>query len=350
VWSRSNITAYGDLDVNDTDGAWTLGSAVRVESFDDFGTTTNGKVSARVAFFRAGVSIGFRAPTPGQRNGFNISTIFEPAVGDLVNNGTIPSISARRPRQNPKPALACTRTPPAKSCATSTATGVPNPGGMTKTPTPAPSRKLACRTERSASYTAAVSPKNRRPTCPSDNSEVIGRRSSIDAAAIRSPSAAPTGHPRRVPRAAGLPPSSVRSYGGNGADVVFECAGGSPRQGLAGSSTLGQAIKAVRSGGKLVVVSWFGAPLEIDVDGLRERSLRLIFPDISSLAHLEHTVRLVASGRIRLGPMLTHFLQGIESVREAFEITANKAKYGAINPAQVSMAASGERLRGDRPE
>lgn len=138
--------------------------------------------------------------------------------------------------------------------------------------------------------------------------------------------------------------------GGNGADVVFECAGGSPRQGLAGSSTLGQAIQAVRSGGKLVVVSWFGAPLEIDVDGLRERSLRLIFPDISSLAHLEHTVRLVASGRIRLGPMLTHFLHGIESVREAFEITANKAKYGAINPAQVSMAASGERPRADRPE
>ena len=42
---------------------------------------------------RAGVSTGFRAPTPGQQNGFNISTIFDPALGDLVNNGTIPSNS-----------------------------------------------------------------------------------------------------------------------------------------------------------------------------------------------------------------------------------------------------------------
>ena len=93
TWSRGNIAAYGDLEVNDPEGAWTIGSAVRVENFDDFGNTTNGKVSARVGFFRAGVSTGFRAPTPGQQNGFNISTIFEPAVGDLVNNGTIPSIS-----------------------------------------------------------------------------------------------------------------------------------------------------------------------------------------------------------------------------------------------------------------
>ena len=42
---------------------------------------------------RASVSRGFRAPTPGQQNGFNISTLFDPAIGDLVNNGVIPSIS-----------------------------------------------------------------------------------------------------------------------------------------------------------------------------------------------------------------------------------------------------------------
>lgn len=125
--------------------------------------------------------------------------------------------------------------------------------------------------------------------------------------------------------------------GGNGADVVFECAGGSPRQGLAGSSTLEQAVRAVRSGGKLIGVSWFGEPLTMDVDALRERSLRLLFPDISTLSHLEQTVRLVASGQVRLQPMITHVLRGIEAVPEAFEITANKGRYGAINPAQVLM-------------
>ena len=128
-----------------------------------------------------------------------------------------------------------------------------------------------------------------------------------------------------------------RLTGGNGADVVFECAGGSPKQGLAGTRSLMQAIESVRSGGKLVGVSWFGAPLQLDVDLLRRRSLRFLFPDISTLAHLEHTVRLVASGRVRLKPTITHVLFGLEAVPQAFEITANKGKYQAINPAQVVL-------------
>jgi len=125
--------------------------------------------------------------------------------------------------------------------------------------------------------------------------------------------------------------------GGNGADVVFECAGGSPKQGLAGHQTLLQALDAVRSGGKVVGVSWFGGPVQLNIDLLRERSLRYLFPDISTRAHLEHTVRLVASGRVRVRPTITHVLSGIESVPRAFEITANKGRYGAINPAQVLM-------------
>ncbi len=132
--------------------------------------------------------------------------------------------------------------------------------------------------------------------------------------------------------------SAIRDLtGGNGADVVFECAGGSPKQGLAGTKALRQAIDAVRSGGKLIGVSWFGGPFELDVDALRERSLRYIFPDISTQAHLEHTVRLVASGRVTLRSTITHSLTGLESVPQAFEITANKGKYRAINPAQVIL-------------
>jgi threonine dehydrogenase-like Zn-dependent dehydrogenase len=124
---------------------------------------------------------------------------------------------------------------------------------------------------------------------------------------------------------------------GTGADVVFECAGGSPKQGLAGTGTLRQAMEAVRSGGKLIGVSWFGTPFEVDVDYMRERSLRFLFPDISTQAHLEHTVRLVASGRVSLKPTITHVLDGLESVPQAFEITANKGKHHAINPAQVRL-------------
>ena len=132
--------------------------------------------------------------------------------------------------------------------------------------------------------------------------------------------------------------SSIRDLtGGFGADVVFECAGGSPKQGLAGHQTLLQALDVVRSGGKIIGVSWFGGPISLNVDLLRERSLRYLFPDISTQAHLAHTVRLVASGRVRLKETITHVLSGIESVPRAFEITANKGQFKAINPAQVIM-------------
>lgn len=127
---------------------------------------------------------------------------------------------------------------------------------------------------------------------------------------------------------------------GNGADVVFECAGGSPKQGLAGHQTLLQAIQTVCSGGTLVGVSWFGQPVTLPVDLLRERSLRYVFPDISTKAHLAHTVRLVASGRVQLQSTIRHILHGIDKVPEAFEITAHKGKYQAINPAQVVMRSA----------
>ena len=98
VWNRNNFAAYGDMEIREPEGAWTFGVAGRVERFSDFGTTVNGKVAGRVSAsdnlgLRASVSTGFRAPTPGQQNAFNISTIYDPAIMDLTNNGTIPSTS-----------------------------------------------------------------------------------------------------------------------------------------------------------------------------------------------------------------------------------------------------------------
>ena len=99
------------------------------------------------------------------------------------------------------------------------------------------------------------------------------------------------------------------------------------------SLTIGTSVHRKHLAGR----SWFGGAIELNVDLLRERSLRYLFPDISTQAHLEHTVRLVASGRVRLKPTIKHVLSGIESVPLAFDITANKGKYKAINPAQVMM-------------
>ena len=93
---------YGDVDVHGVDNEWSLGAAVRIEDFyDSFGTTMNSKLSGRYAFtdafaVRAGVSSGFRAPTPGQQNVLNVTTEFDYEIGDLINNGTIPSTSPSR--------------------------------------------------------------------------------------------------------------------------------------------------------------------------------------------------------------------------------------------------------------
>ena len=93
-WDRENYAVYLDLEA-DVSERLLLGVAVRYEDFDDFGSTTNGKIGAHFTVsdwlgLRATASTGFRAPTPGQQNASNTSTEFDPVVGDLVNRGVIP--------------------------------------------------------------------------------------------------------------------------------------------------------------------------------------------------------------------------------------------------------------------
>ena len=94
-FSRDNVAVYGDVEWYATPD-WVLGFALRWEDFEDFGTTTNGKIATNYRIndrfaLRGSYSTGFRAPTPGQSNAFNVSTEFDLQLGDLVNNGTIPS-------------------------------------------------------------------------------------------------------------------------------------------------------------------------------------------------------------------------------------------------------------------
>ena len=97
-WSRASAAGYGDVELRG-ERDWVVGAAVRLERFADFGATVNGKLSGRVPLsgqvaLRGSLSSGFRAPTPGQQNAFNVSTQYVFALDDLVNNGTIPSTSA----------------------------------------------------------------------------------------------------------------------------------------------------------------------------------------------------------------------------------------------------------------
>ncbi|WP_310498692.1 TonB-dependent receptor domain-containing protein [Sandarakinorhabdus sp.] len=77
---RNSVSAYLDLEADITQ-AFTLGVATRYDRFTDFGSTFNGKISARWALneiiaLRAAGSTGFRAPTPGQQLTSNVQTAF----------------------------------------------------------------------------------------------------------------------------------------------------------------------------------------------------------------------------------------------------------------------------------
>ena len=97
-WSRSNIALYGDVELRGNVGKWAVATAARFEDFEDFGATLNGKLAGRYQLtqdwaLRGSVSSGFRAPTPGQQNAFNVSTRYDLRLMDLVNDGIIPSTS-----------------------------------------------------------------------------------------------------------------------------------------------------------------------------------------------------------------------------------------------------------------
>ena len=108
-WTRSNFAAYLESQLTPLD-FWTISAAVRGEYFDDFGSAINYKVATNYGIadtlkeflsvdpivdmrVRGGYSTGFRAPTPGQQNAFNVTTEFG-ENNTLVNKGTIPSTHA----------------------------------------------------------------------------------------------------------------------------------------------------------------------------------------------------------------------------------------------------------------
>jgi len=94
-WHRYNVAAYLETQIRPIDPLL-IALAVRGEQFEIFGSTLNYKAAVNYKVtetmrLRGSYSTGFRAPTPGQQNTFNITTEYDFAKGDLVNKGTIPS-------------------------------------------------------------------------------------------------------------------------------------------------------------------------------------------------------------------------------------------------------------------
>lgn len=126
--------------------------------------------------------------------------------------------------------------------------------------------------------------------------------------------------------------------GGLGCDVVFECAGGSKDQGHAGTDTFVQGLEMLRNEGRIIEIGYLPNGSTFPIELIDKKGIRIIGRRYPSPRMINYAIDLVASGRVQIEPTVTHVLNGIENVPEAFEISGNKAKYGAINPAQVVLA------------
>lgn len=116
---------------------------------------------------------------------------------------------------------------------------------------------------------------------------------------------------------------------GVGADIVFECAGG--------ETTLNQAVSMVRNEGKIMQPAILPAEATLPVGAIAKKRIYYM-GGAHSPRLVPYTIDLVASKRVQPAPAVTHVLKGLDKVPEAFEITGNKAKYGAVSPAQVVVA------------
>ena len=96
TWSRNSYAAYMDLEAELSKDVL-LGAAGRYEDHKGVGETMDVKLSVRGQVtdnfaIRGAVSTGFRAPTVGQANVFNVTTAF--TGGMLADEGTIPPTHA----------------------------------------------------------------------------------------------------------------------------------------------------------------------------------------------------------------------------------------------------------------
>jgi L-iditol 2-dehydrogenase len=119
--------------------------------------------------------------------------------------------------------------------------------------------------------------------------------------------------------------------GGKGADLVFECAGGTSMP-----QTLPQATRMVRRGGTVVIVGGFDAgetsiPLEWQRIQMSEITL------VPSASFAMHDLRpeqgevldLIAKGRIDVRKLITHRFP-IDRINEAFDVAQAKDETGAV--------------------
>jgi L-iditol 2-dehydrogenase len=119
--------------------------------------------------------------------------------------------------------------------------------------------------------------------------------------------------------------------GGRGADIVFECAGGS-----AMPITLPQAVSFSRIGGKAVIVGGFEKDqkaIELDWAQMQKSEIRLILSASYSYwdiyPEMKMCLDLLAKGKMNAKKLITHNFS-LDDINQAFDTARNKEETGAI--------------------
>ena len=106
-----------------------------------------------------------------------------------------------------------------------------------------------------------------------------------------------------------------RNFGPDRADLILECVGV--------QDTITQAVDHARKGTTIVVVGVFGRKPVVDLGLVQDRELSLVGTLMYQKRDYERAIELVAGGKLRLEPMITHhfpfkeYLSAYEAIEEA---------------------------------
>lgn len=107
----------------------------------------------------------------------------------------------------------------------------------------------------------------------------------------------------------------IRGYNEIGADIVFECSGA--------ASAVKSGIEVIRKGGKFTQVGLFGRTIEINMDLIVTKELRLSGVFSSNWRGWHRGLRLVRQNKILLKPVISHVLP-VSEWAKAFELIESK--------------------------
>ncbi|HEX4215832.1 MAG TPA: alcohol dehydrogenase catalytic domain-containing protein [Candidatus Dormibacteraeota bacterium] len=119
--------------------------------------------------------------------------------------------------------------------------------------------------------------------------------------------------------------------------AVIDCSGMAQLPGLA-RNTAGLAADLARPGGTIVQVALYTEPLLLDTAPLKRKCVTYQLPQFSTRSDLSMAASMVSSGQVRVKPLLTRAVHGLDQLPLAFEMTLAKSSEKLVGPIQVEVS------------